>query len=47
MRRNPSSGCGVLFPGENRAAHGTLPHPGMQLAGAIKKPAVAPEKYFL
>ena len=47
MRRNPSSGCGVLFPGEGRAAHGTLPHPGMQLAGAIKKPAVAPEKYFL
>ena len=46
MRRNPSPGCGVLFPGENRAAHGTLPHPGMQLAGAIKKPAVAPEKYF-
>lgn len=35
------------FPGEGRAAHGTLPHPGMQLAGAIKKPAVAPEKYFL
>lgn len=47
MRRNPSPGCGVLFPGEGLAAHGTLPHPGMQLAGAIKKPAVAPEKYFL
>lgn len=47
MRRNPSPGCGVLFPGEGRAAHGTLPHPGMQLAEAIKKPAVAPEKYFL
>ena len=47
MRRNPMKGCGVLFPGEGRAAHGTLPHPGMQLAGAIKKPAVAPEKYFL
>ena len=46
MRRNPSPGCGVLFPGEGRAAHGTLPHPGMQLAEAIKKPAVAPEKYF-
>jgi hypothetical protein len=31
---------------KGRTAHGAFSHPGMQLAGAIKKPAVAPEKYF-